>query len=62
MEERRTETWRTNKNMTDEQHLYNEVVERLNEACADYWVHDSAIFNTNIAFYCRRGSLGRQHF
>lgn len=62
MEERRTETWRTNKNMTDEHHLHNGVMERVNEACADHWLHTAIFSPNNIAFHFRRGSLGRQHY
>lgn len=34
-EERTTESWRTNKSMTDDHHLHNGVMESVNETCAD---------------------------
>lgn len=50
--ERRTETWRTNKNMTDEHHQHNGVMEPVNEACADHWVHNILRYLTQIRSHC----------
>lgn len=45
-ENRKTETWRIN--MTYEHYLHNEGMERVNEACADHWLHDILRYSTQI--------------